>query len=97
MSIDRKNYTSEEKAKIPIEAIKGNMTMSELTSRFKVHATQITKWKKRLKEGIVAIFSEKRQKKEIDQNQLIEDLYKTIGQQKIELEWLKKKSELFKN
>ena len=97
MSTDRKSYTSEEKAKIAIEALKGNMTMSELTSKFKVHPTQIVKWKKRLKEGIAAIFSERPQKKENDQKQLIEELYKTIGQQKIELEWIKKKSELFKN
>ena len=40
---------------------------------------------------------EKSQKKETDQKQLVEELYKTIGQQKIELEWLKKKSELFES
>ena len=97
MSKDRKNYTSEEKAKIAMEALKGNMTMSELASKFKVHSTQIMKWKKRLKDGMVFIFSEKPQKKETDQEQLIDDLYKTVGQQKIELEWLKKKSELFKS
>lgn len=97
MSIDRKKYTAEEKAKIALEALKGSMTMSELTSKFKVHPTQIAKWKKRLKEGIIAIFNEKPQKKETDQKQLVEELYKTIGQQKIELEWLKKKSELFES
>ena len=69
MSENRKNYTSEEKAKIALEALKGNMTISELTSKYKVHPTQITKWKKRLKEGIVGIFSEKTQKEETDQKQ----------------------------
>lgn len=97
MTRSNKNYTAEEKAKIALEALKGNLTMSEISSRFNVHATQIKTWKQKLKSGVAAIFSDKKRQKERDQSSLIEELYKTIGQQKIELEWVKKKSELFKN
>lgn len=97
MQKNRKSYSSEEKAKIALEALKGNMTISEITSKYGAHSTQIVNWKKRLKEGISDIFSEKKRSKETDQLQLIEDLYRTIGRQKIELEWMKKKAEIFKD
>lgn len=97
MAQNRKSYTTEERAKIAMEALKGNMTMGEISSKFGVHATQIANWKNKLKSGMVDIFSEKKQRKKADQNRLVEELYRTIGQQKIEIEWLKKKSELFKD
>lgn len=97
MAKNHKNYTAEEKAKIALEALKGQMTISEISSKYKVHSTQISNWKQRLKTGIAAIFSDTKRQKEADQTQLLEELYGTIGRQKIEIEWLKKKSELFKS
>ena len=97
MTQNRRSYTMEDKAKIALEALKGNMTMSEISSKFGVHSTQITNWKNKLKSGMVAIFSDKKQWREANQNQLVEELYRTIGHQKIEIEWLKKKSELFRD
>ena len=93
----RKNYTSEEKARIALEALKGSMTISQITGKYGVHASQISKWKKRLQSGLSDIFSERKKRKDEDQSDLINELYQTIGRQKIELEWLKKKSELFKD
>lgn len=91
----RKNYTSTEKAKIALEVLKGKMTQSEITSKYGVHSTQILAWKKQLVEALPEIFSDKRREKNRDREELIEELYKQIGQLKVELDWLKKKSELF--
>lgn len=92
MSQKRRKFSPQEKAKIALEALKGNQTQSQLTSKYGVHATQINGWKRRLKEGIVSLFSDRRRTKEHDQDALIEELYRQIGQLKVELDWLKKKS-----
>ena len=97
MSNMRKKYSAEEKAKIALEALKGEVTQSQLTSKYSVHSTQIANWKRQLKEGIVGIFKDKRHKEaQSDQTELIEELYKKIGKLEVELDWVKKKSELFK-
>jgi putative transposase len=95
MATTRKRYTAAEKAKIALEALKGTMTQNELTSKYGVHSTQIMAWKKQLIEAIPEIFAGKRLEKDIEQATLIEELYKQIGQLKVELDWVKKKAELF--
>ena len=88
----RKSYSSAFKAKVALEAIKKDKTMSELSSEYGVHANQINQWRKRLLEELPEIFSKKRQKKEKDTEALQDELYRQIGQLKVELDWLKKKS-----
>ncbi len=97
MPSPRKSYNATEKAKIALEALKGNLTQSQITSKYGVHATQISSWRKQLLDGIPDIFSDRKQEKDKTQTELIEELYKNIGQLKIELDWMKKKSELFGN
>lgn len=91
----RKKYSPQEKAKIALEAIKGNLTISQITAKYGAHSTQINAWKKQALEGLADIFSGRKTQQEHDQNALIEELYKQIGQLKVELDWLKKKSVLF--
>jgi transposase len=93
MSVQKK-YTAEEKAKVAMEALRGNMSMSEISSKFQVHSTQITRWKGIAKDALIAGFKSPG-KKDFQDNELIEELYKQIGQLKVELEWLKKKSATF--
>jgi putative transposase len=88
MSVQKK-YTAEEKAKVAMEALRGNMSMSEISSKFQVHSTQITRWKVIAKDALIAGFKSPG-KKDFQDNELIEELYKQIGQLKVELEWLKK-------
>ena len=92
----RKRYSAQEKAKIALELLKGEMTQSQITAKYGVHSTQLHVWKKQAVSGIAASFADKREREAKDQNELIEELYKQIGQLKVELDWLKKKSELFK-
>jgi len=53
---NRKQYSPDFKAKVAMEAIKGEETIAELAIRFEVHPTQITKWKKELVSGAANIF-----------------------------------------
>ena len=92
----RKKYSAEQKAKIALEALKGESTQSQLTSKYQVHGTQVNNWKRIAKEGAIEAFrSKKKQSTDHDKDKLIEELYKEIGKQKVELDWIKKKSELF--
>ena len=91
----RKHYSAQEKAKIVLEVLQGQCTQSQITSKYGVHSTQLHTWKKQALAGIVARFSDKQERQSRDQSELVEELYKQIGQLKVELDWLKKKSKLF--
>jgi transposase-like protein len=88
----RKSYSSDFKAKVALEAIRESRTVSELSSAYEVHSTMITRWKKQALEQLPNLFSEKIQQNERDKEELIASLYQQIGQMKVELDWLKKKS-----
>ena len=91
MHSKRKQHTAQFKAKVAVEAIKGEKTIAELASLYGVHPTQITKWKKKAFESLPDIFSKKNDRERKDRDALEEELYKQIGQLKVELDWLKKK------
>ena len=88
----RKSYSSAFKAKVALESIKKEKTISQLSSEYGVHANQINQWRRRLLEELPEIFSKKRQKKEKDTEDLQDELYRQIGLLKVELDCLKKKS-----
>ena len=60
----RENYSASFKAKVALEAIKKDKTISQLSSEYGVHSNQINQWRKRMLEELPDIFSKKRQKKE---------------------------------
>jgi len=92
--MQRKQYSAEFKAKVALEAIKGNKTINELASGFEVHPNQITQWKKQVLEEVPQIFSTRRAQAQKGQEELTASLYQQIGQLQVELDWLKKKSGL---
>lgn len=87
----RKQFSSEFKAKVALEALRGQKTASELASEFGVHATQITSWRNQLKERIASVFGNGESKELQEKDALIERLYKNIGQLQVEVDWFKKK------
>ena len=95
MGLTRKRYAAAFKARVALEAIKGNRTIAEIASETGVHPNQIHKWRKQALDELSSIFSCGRQKREKDTEELESELYKQIGQLKVELDWLKKKSKLF--
>ncbi len=92
MSSKRKRYTAEFKAKVALEAIRGELTANQIAARFEVHPSQITLWKKQAIEQIKSGFTGRRQKKQQENEVLQDELYNQIGRLKVELDWLKKKS-----
>ena len=90
MTTTRKQYTPQFKARVATEAIRGEKTLSQLGSQFKVHPMQIAKWRKAAVEQLPELFVDGRTRKpgsEADSGAL----YQEIGRLKVELDWLKKK------
>lgn len=94
MARERKSYSGELKAKIALEAIKGQRTCNEIASRFGVHPSQVTQWKKQAIEELPALFSDRRVRAQAEDEATKAELYQQIGQLKVELDWVKKKSGL---
>ena len=88
----RKHYDKEFKAKVALEAIKGDKTIQELATLYGVHPNLVALWKKQLQENAPALFdrAQKDKEKEAAQHKE-EELFKEIGQLQVENEFLKKK------
>ena len=86
----RKIFSSQQKARVALEAIRGMKTINEIAQEFGVHPTQVGLWKKELQEQAADLFETKRGPKPINQSSNEERLYSEIGRLKMELDWLKK-------
>ncbi len=87
----KKTFTAEFKAKVAIEAVKGNKTINELASEFEIHPSQVQSWKKMLIDGCNDLFSGKKGKAEESVMQERDRLYAQVGRLAVELDWLKKR------
>lgn len=90
MGKTRRKHSSEFKAKVALEAVKGVHTLSELSSRYQVHPTVIGHWKRQLLDGAPNVFESGGKRKETNDGE-IASLYEQIGRLKVERDWLKKK------
>jgi len=91
MSRKRRVFGGAFKAKVALAAARGDRTTAELASKFAVHASQVTAWKKHLLSGAAELFSDGRGRKE-ETSAAEQELYEQIGRLKMEVEWLKKKA-----
>lgn len=87
MSKMRKRFSAEFKARVALDALSGEHTLSELASKYGVHPNQVSQWKKQAKEGIVASFSGKTAGRQDNEAQ-IKELHAKIGQLTIEKDFL---------
>ena len=82
----RKQYEAAFKAKVALEAVKGEKTIARVASEYGVHPNQVRKWKEQLLRMLPDIFSDRRKREVVEA-----ELYRQIGQLRVENEWLKKK------
>lgn len=90
----RKSHDAAFKARVALEGLKEEKTLAQLSSEFGVHANQIRQWRQKLLEEVPTLFSDRRKKNDQDNEELVAELYRQIGQLKVEVDWLKKKSHL---
>lgn len=93
----RKTHSGAFKLKVVLGTYMGQKTISQICSEYKVHATQIHKWKNQFKEAGPEIFSRKTDPEKMELKDHIQELYKQIDQLTVEKDWLKKKSEFVAN
>ena len=94
MASSPKKYSSDFKVKVALDAIREQKTLNEISSEYGVHTTQITQWKKQVLDELPQIFARKGDERTRSEEALIASLYQEIGQLKVELDFLKKKSGL---
>ena len=88
-NIKRKHSTSF-RIKVALDMIRQKETVAIICSRYSIHPTQANRWKDKALEIMAAGFNNKSIAKQKQKNELIDELYKQIGQLKVELDWLKK-------
>jgi transposase len=84
----RKQHKPEFKARVALEAMKGEQTVGELASRFGVHPTMIHQWKKALVEGAAEVFQRGRVTAEPADAGRIKELHAKIGELTVERDFL---------
>jgi putative transposase len=94
MTMQRRQHSGEFKATMVLEALRGERTIHEIAADCGVHPLQMTQWKKVALEALPQLLSSRRRTKPKEEEALKAALYQQIGQLKVELDWLKKKSAL---
>jgi len=90
----RKQYEAAFKAKVALEAVKGEKTIAQAASEYGVHPNLVRKWKEHLLRVLPELFSDRRKRQEGEREELEAELFRQIGQLRVENEWLKKNQRL---
>lgn len=92
MAGKRKRYSAEFKAKVALEAMKGELTMAQLVTKHGVHQTLINAWRRQAVEGLAGVFSNRAEAAAADRETELEKLHAKIGQLVVERDFLRKAS-----
>lgn len=92
----RRKFTAAFKTKVVLEALRERSSVEELARKYELHPNQITTWKKAFLDKASVVFEDPDAKGEEEKQREtdLEKLYSQIGQQKMEIDWLKKKLDL---
>jgi transposase-like protein len=90
MSGVRRKHSPAFKGKVALEALMQAKTTAQLAGEYGVHPNQISRWKKKLKEGVPGIFASGKDRKNKEAEEMQSELYRKIGQLQVEMDWLKK-------
>jgi transposase-like protein len=88
MKRNRKKHSPSFKAKVALEALKGEETIAQIASRYEVHPTLVARWRKELQEKAADVFGEEHSHKKRQDENLVAQLYQQIGQLKGENDFL---------
>ncbi len=86
----RRNFSAAFKAKVALEALRGDQTLAELAARHKVHPNLITKWKRQAGEGMVEVFSGRPARWDGAHEAEVKELHAKIGELTVETDFLSK-------
>ncbi len=86
--IKRRRFTAEFKARVALEALRGDRTIQEIAAKHKVHPNQVSTWKRQAIDGLGEVFSNGAERARIDHNGEIHDLHAKIGQLTVERDFL---------
>ena len=86
----RRRFTGDFKAKVALEALRGDRTIQEIAIRHKVHPNQVSTWKRQAMEGLGAMFSNGADKARMEHDAEVHDLHAKIGQLTVERDFLAK-------
>ena len=92
MSKKRRTFSAKFKAAVALEAIRGMTPINEIASAHGVHPNQVSAWKKQALGSMPEAFQDGRAGRGREHEDLTARLYQQIGQLKVELDWIKKKS-----
>ena len=86
----RRKFTAKFKAKVTLEALRGDRTIQEIAARHKVHPNQVSTWKRQAIEGLGEVFSNGADQARRDVEAEVHDLHAKIGQLTVERDFLAK-------
>ena len=92
MTGKRKRYTAEFKAKVALEALRGELTAAQLAAKHGIHQTMAGDWKRQAMEGLASVFSGKAEAQETAKAEEVEKLHAKIGQLVVERDFLARAS-----
>jgi transposase-like protein len=75
----RRNHSPAFKARVALEALKGEKTVAEIAKQFEVHPNQVTRWKKELFDGVAVVFGGDPGESTLDREKL-QELHAKIGE-----------------
>jgi transposase len=84
----RRRFTGEVKARVALEALRGDKTVQEIASKHKVHPNQVSTWKRQAIDGLGGVFSNSTERGRRDHEGEVRDLHAKIGQLMMERDFL---------
>ena len=86
----RRRFSAEFKAKVALEALRGELTLSEIARKYEVHPNMISAWKRQLVDEASQLFARGSSNAQQATDQQIRELHAKIGELTIEKDFLKK-------